>query len=81
MPTMGVASLCLLLQEAHEYPVLDRRPGSNDLELDFRWVCAVSCARISFLAYRIGESVDLPVHGKPYLSPQCMDDFRFSDVT
>ena len=30
---------------AHEYPVLDRRPGSNDLELDFRWVCAVSCAR------------------------------------
>ena len=34
-----------------------------------------------FLAYRIGESVDLPVHGKPYLSPQCMDDFRFSDVT
>ena len=57
---------------------------------------------IIFLAYRIGESVDLPVHGKPYLSPhhselleclptqytgeefrlspQCMDDFRFSDV-
>ena len=56
-----------------------------------------------FLAYRIGESLDLPVHGKPYLSPQrsefleclptqytgeefrlspqCMDDFRFSDVT
>ena len=56
-----------------------------------------------FFAYRIGESVDLPVHGKPYLSPhhselleclptqytgeefrlspQCMDDFRFSDVT
>ena len=56
-----------------------------------------------FLAYRIGESVDLPVHGKPYLSthhselleclptqyigeefrlsPRCMDDFRFSDVT
>ena len=31
---------------AHEYPVLDRRPGSNDLQLDFRWVCAVSCARI-----------------------------------
>ena len=30
---------------AHEYPVLDRRPGSNDLELDFRSVCAVSCAR------------------------------------
>ena len=30
---------------AQEYPVLDRRPGSNDLELDFRWVCAVSCAR------------------------------------
>ena len=30
---------------AHEYPVLDRRPGSNDLELDFRWVCSVSCAR------------------------------------
>ena len=22
-----------------------------------------------FLAYRIGESLDLPVHGKPYLSP------------
>ena len=38
-------------------------------------------ARRNFLAYRIGESVDLPVHGKPYLSPQCMDDFRFSDVT
>ena len=59
--------------------------------------------KISFLTYRIGESVDLPVHGKPYLSPhhselleclptqykgeefplspQCMDDFRFSDVT
>ena len=30
---------------AHEYPVLDRHPGSNDLELHFRWVCAVSCAR------------------------------------
>ena len=29
-------------KRAHEYPVLDRRPGSNDLELDFRWVCAVS---------------------------------------
>ena len=62
-----------------------------------KWVRAI------FLAYRIGESVDLPVHGKPYLSPhhselpgclptqytgeefllspQCMDDFRFSDVT
>ena len=57
----------------------------------------------SFLAYRIGESLDLPVHGKPYLSPhhselleclptqytgeefrlspKCMDDFRFRDVT
>ena len=35
----------------------------------------------TFLAYRIGKSVDLPVHGKSYLSPQCMDDFRFSDVT
>ena len=23
-------------KRAHEYPVLDRRPGSNDLELDFR---------------------------------------------
>ena len=32
-------------KRAHEYPVLDRHPGSNDLELDFRWVCAVSCAR------------------------------------
>ena len=36
MPTMRAALLCLLLQGAHEYPVLDRRPGSNDLELDFR---------------------------------------------
>ena len=42
MPTMGLA----LYKRAHEYPVLDRRPGSNDLELDFRWVCAVSCARM-----------------------------------
>ena len=33
---------------AHEYPVLDRRPGSNDLELDFRKVCAVSCARKTY---------------------------------
>ena len=32
-------------KRAHEYPVLDRSPGSNDLELDLRWVCAVSCAR------------------------------------
>ena len=23
----------------------------------------------AFLAYRIGESMDLPVHGKPYISP------------
>ena len=45
MPTMRAALLCLLLLGVHEYPVLDRRPGSNDLELDFRWVCAVSCAR------------------------------------
>ena len=45
MPTMRAALLCLLLLGAHEYPVLDRRPRSNDLELDFRWVCAVSCAR------------------------------------
>ena len=58
---------------------------------------------MQLLAYRIGESVDLLVHGKPYLSPhhsdlleclptqytgeefrlspRCMDDFRFSDVT
>ena len=42
------ALLCLLLLGAREYPVLDRRPGSNDLELDFRWVCAVSCARNQF---------------------------------
>ena len=35
----------------------------------------------TFLAYWIGESLDLPMHGKPYLSPQCMDDFRFSVVT
>ena len=34
-------------KRAHEYPVLDHRPGSNDLELDFRWVCAVSHARKS----------------------------------
>ena len=27
------------------------------------------------------ESLDLPVHGKPYLSPRCMDDFRYSEVT
>ena len=27
-----------------------------------------------FLTYQIGESLDLPVHGKPYLSPRCMDD-------
>ena len=33
-------------KRAHEFPVLDRRPGSNDLELDFRWVGPVSCARI-----------------------------------
>ena len=45
MPTMRVALLFLLLLGAHEYPVLDRRIGSNDLKLDFRWVCAVSCAR------------------------------------
>ena len=45
MPTMGLALLCFLCKRAHEYPVLDRRPGSNDLELNFRWVCAVSCAR------------------------------------
>ena len=44
--------------------------------------CAVSY-HVSFLvlAYQIGESVDLPVHGKPYLSPQYMYNFRFSDVT
>ena len=73
-----------------------RGPGFDSLSrrYDFR-----DC----FLAYRIGESMDLPVHGKPYLSPhhsepleclptqytgeefrlspRCMDDFRFSDVT
>ena len=34
-----------------------------------------------FLAYRIGESLDLPVHGKPDLSHQCKNDFRLSGVT
>ena len=57
MPTMRAALLCLLLLGAHEYPVLDRRPVSNDLELDFRWVCAVSCAR------KIG--LDIRTHASP----------------
>ena len=43
MPTMRAVLLCLLLLGAHEYPVLDRRPGSNDLELDLRWICPVLC--------------------------------------
>ena len=29
----------------YEYPVLDRFSGSNNLDLDFRWVCAVSSVR------------------------------------
>ena len=54
---MRAALLRLLLLGAHEYPVLDRRPGSNDLELDFRWVCAVSCARIIESSTSIGSRV------------------------
>ena len=50
-------------KRAHEYPVRDRRPGSNDLELDFRWVCAVSCARKVILAPGIDGSRFLPVLG------------------
>ena len=54
---MTAALLCLLLLGAHEYPMLDHRPGSNDLELDFWRVCAVSFARIWY-----GTCVCLSVH-------------------
>ena len=27
------------------------------------------------------ESLVLPVHGNPYFSPRCMDEFRFNDIT
>ena len=40
--------------------MLDRRPGSNDLELDFRWVCAVSCARIRCIAHPSRWKYDQP---------------------
>ena len=44
---------------AHEHSMLDPRPGSNNLELDFRWFCAVLCVRINHLNYG-----DTPNHGE-----------------
>ena len=42
---------------AHEYPVLDRRPGSNDLELDFRWFAQSHVRELPLLA-RLNSSAD-----------------------
>ena len=50
-------SLCYIYKVAHEYPVLDRCSGSNDLELDFRWVCTVSFAIIIESITSIGSRV------------------------